>query len=190
MQSEVRLVPAQCVRQRVSFLFQAELSIDRCEDVQQLRTYYARLWPDGSVEDLLARWSDETVRCKCSAVNTGMSRIRTLVQWFIFRRVYLSLSQIEESESSVRAFLSLIRGKDTPTKEFMISMRMRLGDAATSLCYGLPLSCLQSFRKVEHINAAPQLLLRSFSAESCGLRIRGCRMEEGEVNRDRVMVPR
>ncbi len=183
MKNAARLVPAQCVRQRVSFLFQAELSIDRCKDLQQLRAYYACLWPENSVEEFLTMWSDGNAWRKCSVSIPGMSCILTFLQWFVFKKVCLTLAQIEESESSIRAFLVLLRGADTPTKELMISMRMRLNKAAMSLCCGLPLSYLQSLRKIEHLNAAPHLSLRLFSAESCGVRSRTQGKDEDGASR-------
>ena len=112
----------------------------------------------------------ETLRCRLHRVGVPfVSRVQALLQWFVFRKVCLPAADIEESQSCIRAFIALVQGTDSPSKEQQISMRMRLYDAAKSLCRGLPLSCFQSLRSVGHLNSAYHLSLREFSAKSCGL---------------------
>lgn len=162
-------IPAQFVRLRISFLFQAELSIDRCLDVAQLREYYARLWPGNSAKVLFAMWPNKDTSGRRMFNVYPSERVRAFLQWHLFKKISLTVEQIEEAESCFCAFLSLLAGRGACPKDYLITMRMRLNAAAISFCNGLSLSSIQSLRKVEHLNSAPHLSLRAFSAASCGL---------------------
>ncbi len=168
-QNQFKAIPVRYVQQRISFLFQAELSIDRCKSIQELRAYYARIWPGCSVDVILAAWPEE--RAMKNSVSANMfysSCIGALIQWFVFRRVCLSDFQIKESEDCLRTIVSILYGPDIPSKESLNSVRMHLSDVATSLCGGLPSIIVQAFRKIEHLNSAPHLSLRPFNAGCCG----------------------
>ena len=167
--NQIKAIPARYVQQRISFLFQAELSIDRCKSIQELRTYYARIWPGDSIEAFLFAWPKESAMKKPLIANVlCQSCIGALIQWFVFRRVCLSVSQIKESDDCLRTIMSILRGPGTPSKESLISVRMHLSDVATSLCVGLPSTVVHAFRKIEHLNSAPHLSLRPFNARCCG----------------------
>lgn len=174
-QPMIQLVPAHCVRERISFLYQAELSIDRCINVQELRTYYARIWPGCSIDALLATWPKRNESRLVHQICVKMPSVLAFVEWFIYKRIFLTTAQIEESESCIRDVLSILRSSGNAAKEDLIPLRMRLYDAATSLCHGLSLKYVQSFRNVEHLNSAPHLSLRPFNANSCGLSMTCCR---------------
>ena len=167
-QNQIKAIPARYVQQRISFLFQAELSIDRCKSIQELRAYYACIWPGSSIDTLLAAWSEEKATKKPLIANMPCkSCVGALMQWFVFRRVYLSASQIKESEDCLRMVMSILRGPCIPSKESLIAVRMHINDVAMSLCGGLPATVILAFRKIEHLNSAPHLSLRPFNAGCC-----------------------
>lgn len=175
-QNLVKVMPAHCVRKRVLFLFQAELSLDRCRDVQELRTYYDHVWPGHSIESFLAAWPSGKIvlpRCSVGIAGMGVTRLRALLQWFVLKNIYLTTYQIEESESCIREFLNVLRSADICEKSSLISLRIRMCDVATSLCSGLPQKFVQAFRNVEHLNSASHLSLCSFNAEVLKLQ-EGC----------------
>ena len=168
-QNQIKAIPARYVQQRISFLFQAELSIDRCKSIQELRAYYACIWPGCSIDALLAAWPEEKAMKKPLIANMLYpSCIGALIQWFVFRRVCLSVSQIKESEDCLRTVMSILREPGIPSKESLISVRIHLNDVATSLCGDLPSTVVHAFRKIEHLNSAPHLSLRPFNARYCG----------------------
>lgn len=170
-QNQFKSIPARYVQQRISFLFQAELSIDRCKSIQELRAYYARIWPRCSIDALLAAWPEEKAMKMPLLVNMlYQTCIGALMQWFVFRRICLSASLIKESEDCLNTVMSILRGSDIPTKESLIPVRMNLNSVATSLCGSLPSTVIQAFRNIEHLNSAPHLSLRPFHA--------GCRCQQ------------
>ena len=163
-----QLVSSHSAQLWISFLFQAEMSMDRCKDIRQLREYFAFLWPDDTIEKLLAVCQNKGLPTCRFSLGCGLPFV-VLMQWFVFKRVRLPMSKILEAENCIRSFVALLRGSDVVGKESFIAMRMRLYSAATSLCAGLPLPVVQSFRKIEHLNSAPHLSLRPFNAERCGI---------------------
>ena len=167
MTSLFHIVPVRRVEFMISFLFQAELSLDRCENLADLRSYYLRIWGRGVFDDLLKEWSGYVEgRNSQTGDLLGVFCVPVVIRWLLFKRIALPREKIEETISCLRSFGAVIHGiGDTPEKA-LISLRMRLYSAAISLGNWFPKSRVDKLRSIEHLNAAPHLLIRPFNMKS------------------------
>lgn len=168
MTSLFHIVPVCRVEFMISFLFQAELSLDRCENLAELRSYYLRIWGQGVLDDLLKEWSGYVEGRNSQAGDLfGLFCVPAVIQWLLFKRVALSREKIEKTIECLRSFWAVIQGIGDEPEKALISLRMRLYSAAISLGNWLPKSRVDKLRSIEHLNAAPHLLLRPFDMR-CG----------------------
>lgn len=167
------IVPVRRVEFMISFLFQAELSLDRCENLAELRSYYLRIWGLGVLDDLLNEWSGYAEGRNAQAEGLlGLFCVPVVIQWLLFKRVALSREKIEKTIECLRSFVAVIHGIGDEPEEALVSLRMRLYSAAILLANWLPKSRVDKLRLIEHLNAAPHLSLSPFDMR-CGLWGRG-----------------